>query len=151
MHEGPSERYGPFKDVQVLWESGTKAGRRGGQNNIAEELGLSPSKRPCQQPAWNVCQVLGVLHVIVAQTLQRKGALRQYLPKFQMRTLKASVTKGPPRATSELAAAHLLPPCPGAIPACWTCPLSQCPSWGICHRVKMKFSFCVLIYETGRG
>lgn len=74
VHEGPSERYGPFKDVQVLWESGTKAGRRGGQNNIAEELGLSPSRRPCQQPAWNVCQVLGVLHVIVAQTLQRKGA-----------------------------------------------------------------------------
>lgn len=82
---------------------------------------------------------------------RKKGHLRQYLPKFQMRTLRASVTKGPPRATSELAAARLLPPCPGAIPACWTCPLSQCPSWGICHRVKMKFSFCVLIYETGRG
>ena len=103
----------PFKDLQVLWEPGTQTGSEGGLDNVAEEQSLRPSGAP---PA--TC-LKGILRMNGAQTSWRRGQLRQHRPKSQRRTLRASLGKGPPRATlSESAVAQIL-----SLSWCHPCPL----------------------------
>lgn len=115
MWEQPQSRWRsglvPFKDC---WER--HVGREPGSKTMWPTSRVSGPPVPHQAPA------LRFPHTDAAQTHCRRQ-LRQHLPKSQMRTLRASLGKGPPRATLSESAAAQIP----SLSRCHPCPLDLPP------------------------